>query len=155
MTTKVFFNNTIREAILDELRKAEHEIYVAVAWFNDTEIFNILLNKASEGRKVELLISNDPNNFGESNSLNFNELIENGGKVSRLITENALMHNKFCVIDGCTLITGSYNWTFGAFYKNLENIVIIENDTTLCETFIAGLINFVNKINQVFLTLIG
>jgi Leucine-rich repeat (LRR) protein len=135
MTTKVFFNDTIREAIIKELQKAEHEIYAAVAWFNDSEIFSILVDKASDGKKVELLISNDPNNFGETNSLKFNELIEKGGKVNRLITENVLMHNKFCVIDNHTLITGSYNWTFGAYYKNLENIVIIENDIKLCETF--------------------
>jgi len=135
MTTKVFFNDTIRGAVIEELTKAEHEIYVAVAWFNDSELFNILLDKAEQGKKVDLLISNDPNNFSETNGLNFAELIEKGGKVSRLITENVLMHNKFCVIDNQTVITGSYNWTFGAFYKNLENIVIIENDIKLCETF--------------------
>ena len=135
MTTKVFFNESIRNAIIDELKKSEHEIFVAVAWFNDIEIFNILLDKAENGKKVELLISNDPNNFDSPSSLNFVDFIGKGGKVSRLITENVLMHNKFCVIDNHTLITGSYNWTFGAYYKNLENIVIIENDIKLCETF--------------------
>lgn len=34
-----------------------------------------------------------------------------------------------------TTITGSYNWTYGAFHNNLENIVVIENDIKLCEKF--------------------
>ena len=51
MITIVFFNSTIKSAIIRELRKSEHEIYVAVAWINDSEIFNILVDKAREGKK--------------------------------------------------------------------------------------------------------
>lgn len=34
------------------------------------------------------------------------------------------MHNKFCVIDNQIVITGSYNWSDNAEYKNDENISI-------------------------------
>lgn len=135
MTTKVFFNEECRQAIFSELKKAQQEIIVAVAWFNDKELFNLLLEKADEGVQVSLLISNDPNNFSSPESLNFEELVFKNGKVNRLITESVLMHNKFCVIDSKTVLTGSYNWTFGAYYKNLENIVVIEDAAELCERF--------------------
>lgn len=135
MTTKVFFNEECRQAIFLELKKAQQEIIVAVAWFNDKELFNLLLEKADEGVQVSLLISNDPNNFSSPESLNFEELVFKNGKVNRLITESVLMHNKFCVIDSKTVLTGSYNWTFGAYYKNLENIVVIEDAAELCEQF--------------------
>ena len=44
------------------------------------------------------------------------------------------MHNKFCIIDGKKLITGSYNWTYAAEYNNKENI-IISDDISLCNEF--------------------
>lgn len=150
MPTKVFFNEECRQAIIYELSKAQLEITVAVAWFNDKELFNILLNKAESGIQVNLLVSNDPNNFSSPESLNFEELISKNGKVNRLITESVLMHNKFCVIDSKTVLTGSYNWTFGAYYKNLENIVIIEDDFELCEQFK----NEYNRILQEYFTYI-
>ena len=38
------------------------------------------------------------------------------------------MYTKFCVIDNQVVITGSYNWTNNAEFKNEENISIIENN---------------------------
>ena len=40
------------------------------------------------------------------------------------------MHNKFCVIDNQTVITGSYNWSSNAEFKNEENISIIRDNKT-------------------------
>ena len=34
------------------------------------------------------------------------------------------MHHKFAIIDGRTVITGSYNWTRSAAELNYENIVV-------------------------------
>ena len=45
------------------------------------------------------------------------------------------MHNKFCVIDHNTVITGSYNWSYKA-ESNFENVIITSSDTALAEQFI-------------------
>ena len=37
------------------------------------------------------------------------------------------MHHKFAVVDGRTLLTGSYNWTRGAARDNEENLVIVDD----------------------------
>jgi len=37
------------------------------------------------------------------------------------------MHNKFAVIDGEFVITGSFNWTYQAGSHNQENICVIDN----------------------------
>lgn len=37
------------------------------------------------------------------------------------------MHNKFAVIDGETVISGSYNWTTSAEKWNYENLLIISS----------------------------
>lgn len=44
------------------------------------------------------------------------------------------MHHKFAILDGETLVTGSYNWTRGAARDNQEN-VIVTNDLRLVKPF--------------------
>lgn len=39
---------------------------------------------------------------------------------------NKKMHNKYCLIDGETVITGSLNWTFYACNNHHENVVVIQ-----------------------------
>lgn len=46
------------------------------------------------------------------------------------------MHNKFCIIDGKSVINGSYNWTYYAENRNKENILIITNED-LMQSFYA------------------
>lgn len=50
------------------------------------------------------------------------------------------MHNKFCVIDYSTAITGFYNWSYKA-ETNFENVIITYNDIILAEQFVAEFIN--------------
>jgi len=39
-------------------------------------------------------------------------------------SRGGLMHDKFCVIDNQIVITGSYNWTDNAEFKNDENVTV-------------------------------
>ena len=44
------------------------------------------------------------------------------------------MHHKFALIDGKTLVNGSFNWTRQAVLNNRENVVI-SSDRTLVQAF--------------------
>eukprot|EP00241_Pyramimonas_parkeae_P009398 CAMPEP_0114242022 /NCGR_PEP_ID=MMETSP0058-20121206/9945_1 /TAXON_ID=36894 /ORGANISM="Pyramimonas parkeae, CCMP726" /LENGTH=123 /DNA_ID=CAMNT_0001354589 /DNA_START=742 /DNA_END=1113 /DNA_ORIENTATION=+ len=44
------------------------------------------------------------------------------------------MHHKFAILDGSTLINGSFNWTRHAVLGNFENIVV-STDQLLCRQF--------------------
>ena len=37
------------------------------------------------------------------------------------------MHNKFMVVDGVFLLTGSFNWTFQAGASNQENLLVVDH----------------------------
>jgi len=37
------------------------------------------------------------------------------------------MHNKFMVIDGARVITGSQNWSRNAFQDNWENLILVDH----------------------------
>jgi len=41
-----------------------------------------------------------------------------------------LLHDKYCIIDNATVITGSYNWSDNAETANAENIVVIHDSAT-------------------------
>ena len=136
MQTQAYFEN-IQQEILKELEKAQQSIYIAVAWFTDNRLFDMLLSKAASGIPVELILMNDEinNNCG----IDFNLLANKGGKVWKIGSGEAndtLMHNKFCVIDSDTVINGSYNWTRKA-KQNHESITVITENAELAVQFIA------------------
>ena len=110
---------------------AETEIDLAVAWFTDRGLLDVLCQKAKKGVKIRVLLFDDDIN----NYLSFKDLQQSGGKVFRLAEK--LMHNKFCIIDRAVVITGSYNWTKKAATDNYENITITTGDALFAEQFIA------------------
>ena len=134
MQSEAVFDN-IAERIFQEINKAQKSIFIAVAWFTNKNLFDELVKKARNGTTVSLIISND--NINLNSSIDFEKLLTAKSKVYMIGNgDTELMHNKFCVIDYCTVITGSYNWSYKA-ESNFENVIITSNDTILAEQFIS------------------
>lgn len=51
MELKAYFSD-IHRVIINHLEQAQSEVVVAVAWFTDQEIFEVLCNRASKHVKV-------------------------------------------------------------------------------------------------------
>ncbi len=132
MTTQAYFEN-IQPVIGRELEKATQSITVAVAWFTDYSLYRILCNKASKGISVKVLILNDEINaiYG-INPLNLKAC---GGEIHLIGSKDEMMHNKFCVIDQATVITGSYNCTKKA-QSNDENITLTKGNPEFATDFL-------------------
>ncbi len=134
MQTEAVFEN-IGKRIEQEIGKAKRTIFIAVAWFTNQTLFNELVNKAKNGRTVQLIISNDQIN--NNSSINFDELLIENSRVYKIGNEDSvLMHNKFCVIDNNVVITGSYNWSYKAEI-NFENVIVTTEDHLLASQFVA------------------
>ncbi|MCD8417424.1 DUF1669 domain-containing protein [Tenacibaculum finnmarkense genomovar finnmarkense] len=131
MQTEGVFEN-IAERIAEELQKAEKTIYIAIAWFTNKELFDILKTKAQNNCTVFIIINDDEIN--NNSKINYNQLDIYNLNVFK-INDTELMHNKFCIIDDKTVITGSYNWSYKA-KTNFENIIVTYNDTILTQQFI-------------------
>lgn len=145
METQAYFED-IQHYLLKELHKARTSILVAVAWFTDKELYDVLCLKASGGVKVEVLLTNDSINKG-GYGLNFDLLKSKNGSVKFIGNSKniaSLMHNKFCVIDSETILTGSYNWSKQA-QKNYENITVIRGNKELASQFIQEFYNIQGK----------
>jgi hypothetical protein len=141
MQTEAVFEN-IAGRIVAEIDKAQNSIFIAIAWFTNRNIFNVLKRKAKEGCQIHLIYSAD--HINENSSIDLSLLKTKNSYVFPIGDgDNDLMHNKFCVIDHCTVITGSYNWSNKA-ESNHENITITNGHTSLAEQFISEF----NKIKK-------
>lgn len=138
---KIYFDN-IKGHIIEEISKANFCVYVAVAWIGEKFIIKELVNCLNRGVQVEIII-NDDDRFHNYKS-KFVEFENFGGKIFLYDTATSLMHNKFCVIDLCTSITGSFNWSFGATFHQ-ENIIIESNNIEVAHTFAKQFVNLKQK----------
>lgn len=133
MATSTAHFSGIRQVILNQLDTATTDIKVAVAWFTNRQLFDKLCEKLENNVKVSLVIIDDFINNGDW-GLPFQKFINLGGKLYYGKTENP-MHHKFCIIDNQTLINGSYNWTYYAESRNVENIVLFLSQPYLVRQF--------------------
>lgn len=133
---KAYFEN-IHLQIIDRIENAQSEIKICVAWFTDFEIYSKLVEKQKSGLNIEVIVAN--HRFNKKSKVDFKELLKHNGKIGYIGNLNdgskdSFMHNKFCIIDNKTVITGSYNWSFKA-RMNDENILIITDESLLTKQF--------------------
>lgn len=128
-----YFSN-IREEIITILEEANKEVMVAMAWFTSSELFDALLNCIQRGVRVKVVLLDDAINW-QPYAPDFNELINNGACFYIAGYDIGFMHHKFCIVDDKYVITGSYNWTYYAETRNVENIVI-SSDSSLIRSYI-------------------
>jgi phosphatidylserine/phosphatidylglycerophosphate/cardiolipin synthase-like enzyme len=112
----------IQNRILKALDKAEVSITLVMAWFTNDTLFQKIIEKHKQGIEIKLAIYDDGINkkYGVDISKVPHIKLKKG-------LRGGLMHNKFCVIDNQVVITGSYNWSANAEFKNDENVTV-END---------------------------
>ena len=123
----------IAQEVIKEIRIAKNSIKIAMAWFTNFDIFNILKEKLEENIDIAMITNNDLINNG-GYCLNLNELIVCGMKIY-LMEYPDLLHHKFCIIDDKTLMSGSYNWTFFSEEINRENLIIIKDDNEVVQSY--------------------
>ena len=113
--------------IINNLKKAQSTVHVAMAWFTNDSLFESLLACARRGVKVELILLDDVINW-QPYAPDFSQLIKEKALVYIAKRSIGFMHHKFCVIDDSLTITGSYNWTYYAESRNIENVIITDNE---------------------------
>ena len=146
MDTSVYFEK-ISEEISKHLEAATHDIVIAIAWFTDASLFNILRRKASTGVTINLLYLDDEIN--DKASFNIGQLEAYQARlfpISSDMQPGNIMHNKFCVIDGKHVITGSYNWTNRA-KSNDENITVFLDNPEISTHFLKAFDDLLEKYN--------
>ena len=119
------------DAIVKELNKAQKTILLQVYSFTSAPIAKALLNAHKRGVKVEVILDKSQRKDEYSSATFF----FNAGIPVKIDAQHAIAHNKVMIIDGETVITGSFNFTKAAEEKNAENLLVIR-DRKLAERYI-------------------
>jgi phosphatidylserine/phosphatidylglycerophosphate/cardiolipin synthase-like enzyme len=119
------------DAVLAELKGARREILVLAYSFTSKAIAQALVEAKLRGVHVEIVL--DKSNEKEAyTDLQF--FVEQG--LAPLIDpEHAIAHNKVMLIDGTTLVTGSFNFTHQAEAENAENLLVIKGHPDLVHAY--------------------
>jgi phosphatidylserine/phosphatidylglycerophosphate/cardiolipin synthase-like enzyme len=119
------------DAVVRELRLARREVLVLAYSFTSRPIAQALLDAKRRGARVEVLLdrSNEHETYSE-----LGELVKQG-LTPHVDAQHAIAHNKVIVIDGRTVITGSFNFTHQAEADNAENLLIIKGHPELAAAY--------------------
>lgn len=142
---EVFFNSprtvatgsqepaVITDQLVRKIDSAQKEIHAASTRVKTPAILAALQRAAERGVKIQLVISQD----------DYRELEERGQyllnqpnlqlriKFYNLNVNDFIayqMHNKYILVDGVSLMTGSFNWSFSSENLHIENLVELSGD---------------------------
>jgi len=123
-TTAVFSSDgSIGKAVADAMRAAQERVTIALYGFDNPDFGRELLNLAK--KKVVVRIKVDTARSAGKKIQKLIEELKASGVEVQTVAANGRNHNKFAVIDGSIVVTGSYNWTLKA-EKNWEHILILK-----------------------------
>jgi phosphatidylserine/phosphatidylglycerophosphate/cardiolipin synthase-like enzyme len=121
------------EAIVDEIGRARLTILVQAYSFTSAPIARALVEAHRRGVKVEAVLDSSQKSEKYSSA----DFLLHAGIPTRLDSKHAIAHNKVMVIDGGTVITGSFNFTKSAEQGNAENLLVIR-DPGLAARYVAN-----------------
>lgn len=109
--------------VLDTIKSARSSIFVAAYSFTSKPVATALRDATRRGVKVFVLADATEASKGYS-AVRF---LANEHVPVRVNARYAIQHNKFMVIDGSTVQTGSFNYTASAAERNAENVLVVRN----------------------------
>ncbi len=110
--------------IVDKIDHAKKSVYVQAYSFTSLPIIRALILAKKRGVDVKVILDKTQIQSKRYKSASFFRAY----KIPLWIDNKpAIAHNKVMIIDGSLVITGSFNFTKAAQYKNSENVLIIES----------------------------
>ncbi len=133
-TVDVYFSpkGGAAEAVIREIDHAAKEILVQAYSFTSAPIAKALVNAHKRGVRIEIILDKSQRTSKYSSS----DFFAHAGVPTFIDSKHAIAHNKIMIIDGSTLITGSFNFTRAAEEKNAENLLIFKGNTPLVDRYI-------------------
>ncbi|MES2142609.1 MAG: phospholipase D family protein [Pseudomonadota bacterium] len=116
--------------ITNVLDMAKKSIFVQAYSFTSAPIAKHLAEAKNRGIIVKVILDKSQ----KSQSYSASRFLLNQHIPVWIDYKPAIAHNKIMIVDGKEVITGSFNFTQAAQYKNAENLLIIQ-DTTLAKRY--------------------
>ena len=127
-TVRAAFNEGCEELALEALEGAETEVLVAIYTMTRMRIADALVKAADRGVRVRIKYDDHQRQQIPQMARALGILRKHGVELIPVTNpEQASMHDKFIVIDGRVVLTGSFNFTVSAALYNWENFVRIDD----------------------------
>ena len=119
----VFFspNGGATEAVVKELGNAKSNVLIQAYSFTSAPIARAVVDAHKRGVDVQAILDRSQRTEKYSEA----DFLAHAGIRTLIDAKHAIAHNKVIIIDGDTVITGSFNFTKAAEEKNAENLLII------------------------------
>lgn len=124
-------NGGCTEAIIHEITQAQNTIDVLAYSFTAAPIAKALLRARDRGVTVRIVLDKSQRTATYSSATFFH----NQKMDVYIDSAHAIQHNKVMLIDGQTIITGSFNFSGAAEERNAENLLIIRDRLTLAKAY--------------------
>ncbi len=111
------------EAVVKEIQQAKHEILVQGYSFTSKTIAQALVEAKLRGVHVDIILDHSQ----EKDSYSDLHFFMQQGLAPHIDATHPIAHNKIMVIDGRTVLTGSFNFTQQADEHNAENLLVLQN----------------------------
>lgn len=117
------------ELIVKTIDEAKHDIRVAAYMFTSIRIAKALVEAQDRGVVVRVVMDKS-----QAHARYYAHKLLLQAKVPvRIDRQYAIMHDKFMIVDGAKLETGSFNFTYAAEKQNAENVIVLDNSEIIAK----------------------
>ncbi|RMP38551.1 hypothetical protein ALQ24_200018 [Pseudomonas syringae pv. antirrhini] len=130
---------TARELVLRTIQSATSSVRLSAYMFTSPDVVKALI--AAKTRGVDVAVVADQRGNLEGNAARAGRhalsLLYKAGIPTRTVGTYPIHHDKFIVVDGKAVETGSFNYTAAAAKSNSENALVVWNDPDLAEQYLS------------------
>ena len=117
---EVHFGRGCTDLVVKTIAGAQKSVHVAIYTFTSQPIANALI--AAKKRGADVRVVTDPSQVHSMAIYSMRNIVP-----VAFDYKHAIQHNKFLIVDGQTVETGSFNYTKQAEYKNAENCLVLHD----------------------------
>jgi phosphatidylserine/phosphatidylglycerophosphate/cardiolipin synthase-like enzyme len=116
--------------VVREIESTHNTIFVQAYSFTSAPIAKALADARARGVEVAVILDDSQKTEKYSSA----DFLVHAGIATGIDARHAIAHNKVMILDGRTVITGSFNFTKAAEESNAENLLIIR-DAKIAEMY--------------------
>jgi Phosphatidylserine/phosphatidylglycerophosphate/cardiolipin synthases and related enzymes len=123
VATRFSSQGSVGDVVVAAIRGAKERLTLALYGFDNSDLGDELIQLVK--KKVAVRLKIDAARSAGKKIVALIDKLKAGGVDVQTVAPNARNHNKFAIIDGRRVLTGSYNWTLKS-EKNWENLLILD-----------------------------
>lgn len=122
------------QAVVNAIDEAQHSVRLGAYFFTSKPIAQALVVAHRRGVQVRVILDKSQATHSYSGAT----FLANNGIPTRIDRRHSIYHNKIFVIDGRTVVTGSFNFTKAAENNNAENVIVLRNYPDIARQYVAN-----------------